>query len=194
MPKRWRNLTLDLSSKFLVFRERKLLANRLQRLLSKRSRHSQFVRPALFSRKWLVLPLDLRSHLQLTFIIACTRPSCFGNRPFAKCRLISFESASGQTECQRAIDVFVGRQQETMSRAWRTSKINMSDPRRTLVGSISVGITKKITANYWQKHCQQFAVSLITRPGFEPGQTEPKSVVLPLHYRVSRWVIYRMDA
>ncbi len=27
---------------------------------------------------------------------------------------------------------------------------------------------------------------LITRPGFEPGQTEPKSVVLPLHYRVPR--------
>ena len=27
---------------------------------------------------------------------------------------------------------------------------------------------------------------LITRPGFEPGQTEPKSVVLPLHYRVSK--------
>lgn len=24
----------------------------------------------------------------------------------------------------------------------------------------------------------------VTRPGFEPGQTEPKSVVLPLHYRV----------
>ena len=39
-----------------------------------------------------------------------------------------------------------------------------------------------------------FAVSLITRPGFEPGQTEPKSVVLPLHYRVSRDVIYRMNA
>ena len=26
----------------------------------------------------------------------------------------------------------------------------------------------------------------VTRPGFEPGRTEPKSVVLPLHYRVGR--------
>src|SRR5258708_3315764 len=30
-----------------------------------------------------------------------------------------------------------------------------------------------------------------TRPGFEPGQREPKSLVLPLHYRVSKrlWVV-----
>jgi hypothetical protein len=27
-----------------------------------------------------------------------------------------------------------------------------------------------------------------TRPGFEPGQREPKSLVLPLHYRVRRSV------
>lgn len=34
----------------------------------------------------------------------------------------------------------------------------------------------------------------VARPGFEPGQTEPKSVVLPLHYRAPcAWgVIYRM--
>lgn len=29
-------------------------------------------------------------------------------------------------------------------------------------------------------------ISKATRPGFEPGQREPKSLVLPLHYRVSR--------
>ncbi len=34
----------------------------------------------------------------------------------------------------------------------------------------------------------------VARPGFEPGQTEPKSVVLPLHYRAppEGEVIYRM--
>ena len=30
-----------------------------------------------------------------------------------------------------------------------------------------------------------------TRPGFEPGQREPKSLVLPLHYRVSRLALFR---
>src|SRR5947209_13064728 len=30
------------------------------------------------------------------------------------------------------------------------------------------------------------ALSQTTRPGFEPGQREPKSLVLPLHYRVKR--------
>jgi hypothetical protein len=36
-------------------------------------------------------------------------------------------------------------------------------------------------------HHSSFIISLIetaTRPGFEPGQREPKSLVLPLHYRV----------
>lgn len=31
---------------------------------------------------------------------------------------------------------------------------------------------------------QQRVAMKITRPGFEPGRTESKSVVLPLHYRV----------
>jgi hypothetical protein len=46
----------------------------------------------------------------------------------------------------------------------------------------------------WVQNCPTVDVSPITRPGFEPGQTEPKSVVLPLHYRVSRAVLYRMQA
>ena len=28
-----------------------------------------------------------------------------------------------------------------------------------------------------------FVGCLVVRPGFEPGQTEPKTVVLPLHHR-----------
>src|SRR5204862_3738307 len=31
-----------------------------------------------------------------------------------------------------------------------------------------------------------------TRPGFEPGQREPKSLVLPLHYRVMDAAYYRI--
>ena len=33
-------------------------------------------------------------------------------------------------------------------------------------------------------HCSTQPKGATTRPGFEPGQREPKSLVLPLHYRV----------
>ena len=38
-------------------------------------------------------------------------------------------------------------------------------------------------------HCKSnhYEVLKVARPGFEPRQTEPKSVVLPLYYRAAQW-------
>jgi AP2 domain len=92
--------------------------------------------------------------------------------------------------------------QDPHTGSWN-AHIYLSDGRRHFVGEFGfqeeayeacqVALSRKnpelhpVTMVHAGAHANlRFVVSQTTRPGFEPGQREPKSLVLPLHYRVSR--------
>ena len=55
-------------------------------------------------------------------------------------------------------------------------------------------VTKKIPQNNTVKHDNTLNPKMAARPGFEPRQTGPKPVVLPLHHRATKiYIISRQE-